>query len=346
MRSFLRWWFAQLAGLLPDILTRAALHRPNAAILEVGSETASLLLRENGETSCLAQSTADETGIGELGRVLAALKSPPPSLLLRFPVDHVLTKHLTLPVAARRDLKDLLGYEIDRETPFEREEVYWNYAVERQDNTAGRIEVNLALVPRSFADPLVAMTRRCGLHPAAVETSAAGGIVIPLDGVKPARWFHGERTQMALAAAAGVLLLIAAAIPFLYQEWEIASADAALAALEVPAREAIALRSAADLRTRTAAFLEKKSLSNGAAVGTLAAVTRIVPDDSYLTALTLRDGRLTLSGLSPSAADLVGLFAHAPGFKEPTFESPVVGSDSGDLETFTIAVRLAQAGSS
>ncbi|HXJ01738.1 MAG TPA: PilN domain-containing protein [Micropepsaceae bacterium] len=344
MRVFLSWWFGQLAGLLPDFVTRDSAGLTDAAILDIGNDTATLLIRAKGTSTSIAQASADEAGLGELSAALREEKSVPPSLLLRLPPEWVLKKSMSFPAAARRDLKNLLGFEIDRETPFAREEIYWNYGVRRQDMARGRLEVDLFLVPRRPVDPLIEAARRAGLDPKGVEIDSGplGISVVPISGEAPNNPVRSERPLVPRAAMAGAFALVLIATPFVYQEWAIASADATIASLEDRANEAAHLRQSADQLAQTGDFFKRNNRGSGLA--TLAAVTRALPDDSYLTAFTLRGTRLTLSGLSPSAAQLVGLFAHSPVFREPSFDSPVVGSENGDLERFTISVSLAQAG--
>jgi general secretion pathway protein L len=346
MRVFFSWWFAQLAGLLPDIVTRVSIRSTDAAIIEIDSRAASLLLRSNGTATCIARASLSELGLGELARVVATQDAKPSLLLLRLPAEQVLQKHLSLPLAARRDLANALGFEIDRETPFTRDEVYWTYVVRSQDKVRGRLDVDLLIVPRSFADSFIESARRAGLEPDGIEVGGDGNgsTLIPLGSGKRIR-IRAEWPLIPLAAAAGAIALVAIAVPFAGQQWEIASADAALASLEAPAKEAGALRRSADQLALTNEFLKSQGQHYGRTLATLAAVTRALPDESYLTALTLRAGRLTMTGLSNSAAELVGLFAKAPEFREPTFDSPVVGSENGDQESFTLSVNLAPMGS-
>ena len=79
----------------------------------------------------IAQASADESGLRELAHALRRKKSVPALLLLRLPAGEVLKKRLSFPAAARRDLKSLLGFQIDCETPFARDEIYWNYELLR-----------------------------------------------------------------------------------------------------------------------------------------------------------------------------------------------------------------------
>ena len=346
MRSFFSWWFAQLAGLLPDIVTRVSSRPSNAAIIEIDSRAASLWLPSNGTAVCTARASLSEFGLGELARVVVAQNTKPALLLLRLPAERVLQKRLSLPLAARRDLTNVLGFEIDRETPFTREEAYWTYAVRGHDKERGRLDVDLLIVPRNYVDTFIEFARRAGLDPDGIEVGEDGKscAIIPLGIGKRIR-IRGDRPLIPLAAAAATVALVAIAAPFANQEWEIASADSALASLEAPASEAGALRRSADQSARTATFLRSQGEHYGRTLASLAAVTRALPDESYLTALTLRAGRLTMTGLSNSAAELVGLFAKVPEFREPAFDSPVVGSENGDLESFTLSVKLAPMGS-
>ena len=345
MRSFISWWFAQLAGLLPDIVTRAALRPADAIILEVDSGTVTLLLRAQGTVTSAARARADEAGMREIAQAITTYKPRTSRLVLRLSAAQVLCKHLSLPPAVRRDLRNLLGFEIERETPFTQEEVYWTYQLRRQEAARGLLDVELLLVPRIFADRFIETARAAGLNPIGIETDMGGdkAVFIPLAGERRARWLRPESSLLPFAAAAGAIALIVIGAPFLYQEWAIASADKVLAALGTEAREAIAIRQSADQRARAADFIKMDRVRNGNVLKTLAAITRSLPDDSHLTGFNLRAGQLTMTGLSPAAAGLVGTFANLPGFREPALDSPVVGSKSGDLETFTISVKLVPA---
>src|SRR6185437_6237123 len=149
--NFLHWWVEQLSELVPSSWLNLLAKSTDAAILEVNGDNFLLRVRRDGHEV--------KVGRGTLPYVKAALASVPNLphlLLLRIAPQNTLCKQLSLPIAARRDLKSLLGYEIDRETPFEQGEVYWNYAVTAQDKTRGKLDVDLVIVPRDFADAAVA----------------------------------------------------------------------------------------------------------------------------------------------------------------------------------------------
>jgi general secretion pathway protein L len=340
MPSFLSLWFNHLTGMLAVALAR---EHSDAVILEIDRHTLTLLSRSSGKTTRNSQASADNAGIQQLARFITMRGEVRRPLLLRLPPSQVLLKQLSLPIAARRDIEEIIGFAVDRETPFARDEIYWSYVTRRADAARGQVEVDFFLVPRNSIDPLVAAARDAGLDPFGIEVDVGpdATALIPLDTEKRAPWVRSQGPLAPLAAAACILAIIAVAIPFIRQHSALASTDAMIASLTEAAREATVLRRTADQLAKVVASLKKERGRNGSAIATLAAATKSLPDETYLTALSLRAGRLTMRGLSPSAAQLIGLLARTPAFHEPAFDAPVVESEPTGLEAFTITVNVA-----
>jgi general secretion pathway protein L len=195
---------------------------------------------------------------------------------------------------------------------------------------------------------MLALAREAELHVTGfeVQASADAAVLVRLDDVAAQRSWRPDRVTAVLAAAACLLTLIAIASPFIRQYRAFATLDSDIASLTAQAQEAAALRKSIDQLTATQDFLTRERGQNRDALTVLAVLSRILPDDTHLTALSFRDGKLTLTGRSPSAASLIPLFAKTPPFREPAFVSPVVQSPDDGLEGFTISVTLAAAGAS
>jgi general secretion pathway protein L len=347
MRAFFDWWFHQLAGLFPFAVTGGMDARPDAIILENDRHELNVSLRKRGETISAHRVPADEAGFREIPAAIAQFRDSSKLLLIGVPAAQVLQKRLALPMAAQRDLRNALGFEIERETPFEQEEVYWTHALRSRDAAAGKIAVDLILIPKGSVEPVISGLRDAGLTPSGLELDIGHGMpaFVPLEKDGQNRsWTRPHRSLLPLAAAAGALAMIALTTPFVVQQWDLMTADRAIATLSVAAGEAATLRQATDRLAATAAILDKERSQNGSALTTLAALTRALPDDSYLTAATVRGGKLTLTGMSPSAADLIGDLAQLKEFRGPTFEAPVTQSQQSELEAFTISVSIGEAG--
>ena len=348
MRIALHRWPQQLAAMLHFGAIAASHGEADAAIFEIEDDRAALLLRKRGEITRVGTAKADEKGFQKLGRALADNGGSPGFLILRVASGAALQKRMSVPISARQHLEGLLGFEMDRETPYARDEVYWDYAIRRQDRVNNRLDVDLVVVPRSVVDPLMGAARSAGLDFNGIEI-AGGANKAPLIRLGERgrwQWLRSQRPLAAMAGVAGILAIGAIATPFIRQQQAIAEAVAAVAALTSDAQEAAKLRQTVDQFANTSAYLRQERERTGSALEALAATTRALPDDTYLTSFNLRENRLTITGLSPSAAQLVGALAQSKDFREPDFDSPVLQNDNDGLETFTISITLKPAGAS
>lgn len=335
---FLRWWFRQLAGLVSARLLRVYVEAGEAAVLEIADDTFVLHVRRKGVLT-----RAGTGALPELGPATAAMPNLPPLRVLQIPERQVLRKRVSLPPAVGRDLANVLGFEIDRETPFEQAEVYWTYSLAGQAAQKDKLEVDLIVVPRRLADSLAERARAFGFAPAALESDAQSRrpAYMWLETPNPLQYFRlPPRLKPVLPAvyAAALALLI---LPFAVQQARLFLADRSIAALESQARAASALNLAANRRMAALTFMGG-SRHGDSALAILAAANRVLPDDTFLTSFAVHEGQVTLTGSSEAAANLIGILTASHTFRDPVFDSAVIEGDSG--ENFTISTKLAPQG--
>ena len=112
------------------------------------------------------------------------------------------------------------------------------------------------------------------------------------------------------------------------------------AATRTAAAEADTLRQEIDRLSGNAGLIESERDKAGRPLIVLAATTRILPDDTYLTEMELRQRKLTLSGRSAGAARLIGALAADPEFRNPGFSAPVTRLEALRAELFTINAEV------
>jgi general secretion pathway protein L len=76
-----------------------------------------------------------------------------------------------------------------------------------------------------------------------------------------------------------------------------------------------------------------------AAVDALATLTAALPDDTWLTSLTLHQRKLTLEGQSAAATRLIATLATTPRIRNPGFAAPVLRNDQG-ADLFAIQAEV------
>jgi general secretion pathway protein L len=160
LRTFWAWWVGELSAMLPEDVRRA--FRPGGQQLILALDGADLLVdRRSGDTT---------TRVGRYA--LGPNASPPPELsaqmeaagetgavVLCLPADKVLTRTLKLPLATEENLREVLAFQMDRQTPFTIEQVYYDYAVVARERKTRTLSVDLVVVPRA-AGPGERVSRR------------------------------------------------------------------------------------------------------------------------------------------------------------------------------------------
>jgi general secretion pathway protein L len=334
LRTFLRWWFDQLTDLVPRGRRSSA---RNAVVLSPEGGGVVVAVRRERTTTAIAQLAR-----GKKAR-LPRRSELPSAVIIQPRPEQVLRKDVTLPATAARHLKRLLTFELERETPFAAEEVFWSFAIKRRSPDGAHLDVEIAMVPRDTLAPVIAIAKEAALPPVAVE--------IPFEGRVAELVALGNATVLStrdpwlprLAVAAAALAMIAAIVPWIAQERALSAIETRIATAQADAIQAAGLRRQIDqIAGRSDFFVTERSRSVGA-LEALAAVTSALPDDSYLHSLTLRGNRLTLRGYAARSADLIPRLAQSPLFRDPAFQSPVVRGDEDSSESFLIGVELAAA---
>lgn len=342
VREFFAWWFGRLAELLPQGLRRSALTAVDAMVIKPigplsrGIEAVSVSLRRNGRETPLGRFGLGATNLAELPRVAGR------TTVLRLDGPDVLGKTVTLPLAAERELDQVLGFEMDRETPFKAEEIYWNHRIEKVDRQSGRLTVRLVVVPKSNLAPLLTALGQSEIRPRRVEIAGGpdAGAHLPLDGDGGRAHHPSNRLMWSAAACCVILGLAAVVIPFIRQELALASLERQIAVGRTAAAEADSLRQEVERLASSADFVDSERDKAGRPLVVLVAATRVLPDDTYLTEMELQKRKVTLSGRSAAAARLIGPLAADGTFRNPGFAAPVTRVEALHTELFTINAEV------
>lgn len=295
-------------------------------------------LRSRGEETLLGHFSLAAGSLPELPR------SPGRRVVLRLRQADVLAKNVLLPIAAENRVHQALTFQMDQETPFTPDELYWNHFIERRDRASGRLSVRLLLVPRQSLAALLRTLDRVGVVPIRAEIGDgpdkdrtlplgdAGGSLV------------GARRRALLWPAAAcclVLALGAIATPFVRQAISLARVDREISAGRVTAAEVEQLRRELSRLSGAIDLIESERDKAGRPLATLATLTRILPDDTYLTEMTQQKRKVTLSGRSAAAARLIGALSGGEGLRNVAFAAPVTRLEAIRAELFTITAEVA-----
>ena len=349
LRAFLRWWVGELAGLLPAAL-RNSLRAPSARlILDFATNTARVVQCGGGAQRDLGSYPFDPLSAAPPSGLTGASARSKPTTTVLLPADEVLAPELTLPVEAEDNLREVLGYEMDRQTPFSVEQVYYDYRIEERLKDLKRIRVRAAVAPRELVDRLVDTAVRWGFAPATVGVGdgAEGQCGEPFN-LLPESRRAARRSRRGLnrLLGASALLLLAAAVglPLHRQGMIMQDLQARTDAVRGEAGEVQALRQEIERLNRESTQVVERKLGAPRVIDALNELSRLLPDDTWLQRLELKGTSLTLHGESAAASALIGLLEGSDRFHGATFRSPVVRDPRSGRDRFQIVAEVVTGG--
>jgi general secretion pathway protein L len=340
-RSFLAWWGQALATWLPARwrvllgLTRDRL------FFRQQDDELEMAWVEGTQRHVLARLPATTTP-DELRMLLGSRLANLPRWWL-VPAGMVLRRRVLLPAAAADRLRDVLRFELDRQTPFTANEACFDARVlsVRDD---GQLDVELVAVPKSaFTGGLARLGTLAGeLAGADVEDADGGPLGVNLlpEEARVARQAPQRGVHLALAAVALIALVFGA--------WAVldnrrAAAEAFAAQVDSRADEARQVASRrqqlVDLVAGTAT-LNQTSARRPTALEVMDDVTRRLPDNTYLEKLAIEGDRLTLIGFSPEASGLVARLQESPLWRNPALSGALQPDPRTRMDRFTLTAEL------
>jgi general secretion pathway protein L len=334
LRDFVLWWARQIRALLPRALLPGS-GQGDALLVAVQPAHFELIMRRRGRETLLGRFGMTDAGLAEAAR---SLRRRPRQVILRLASGALLERSVELPLAAERDVERVLGFEMDRFTPFTAADIVWQVDVLQRDAAQRRLLLRLSLVPRRAIQSCLDLLSRAGLAPDWLEALSADGTPrrLPLADHSGPRSF---RMATVAASAVAVLGIAALATPFVMQWVARDTTDQAIASLQPQVTRVEALRKHLADTGSDALAIERNRVGNVLQV--LAIVTDILPDDTWLTELSLHQGKLNIAGQSPAAARLIPALAAEPMLRNPAFAAPVTRAPDGHADLFVIRADLA-----
>ena len=346
--AFLKWWLTALAGMIPARISGMFRGGTGAAVIDLSgpdivvSQRSGRTAHEIGRMTPRPDDRAGETA--EVSRLVREATQSGYDIRLRLPADEALRKSIGLPIAAEEDLRQVLAFEMDRQTPFTAEQVYFDFSIRGRDAEAGRMDVELVAVPRRVVDQAVARAAAWGATPNIVDIGGGDSDDDWSLNLLPERELQrngrGDRLTAALAVIAALLLLAVVYVPLEQQSAALAYQRAALDKVKEDAEAAIRLRQDIERLFAESDFLAKHKRESVKAVFILEEMTRILPDDTWLQRFQINDHEVRISGFSPSASKLVGLIEKSAFFERARFRSPVTQDQRTGMERFNLTADI------
>ncbi|MEP7183110.1 MAG: PilN domain-containing protein [Betaproteobacteria bacterium] len=369
---FWRWWMDELAPLVPAGARGAVQRRRVRPVLAFGGEVAVLWMpRMHAGALAFVEAAriplaGDAVAVAQAGR--AAIESLPPSVyggpaaaakvVVALPPGQVLRKRLTLPAAIEENLKQALAYDLDRHTPFRPDQLYFDAAVVGRNAERRELSIDWAAVLRTNADAARRMAEGWGATVVGVTPDTLSGEgstpialsklnLLPAD-ARPNGTLWRRWQWWGPLAALGVMLAIAVLLP-IWQKRDYAIALGGVAdKARVEAEAADGVRQQVEALAADYNFALGQKYAYPGVVQLLDDVTKLMPDDTWLTQLELRTTargkepkrEIALRGESANAGRIVSLLEESKLFADAAPRSPTTKFQPGPGEIFDLGAQL------
>jgi len=347
--QFLRWWGEELRNVMPAKL-RARMQYARRRLLMQVDDGEIVLSIENAESvqSLDSLSTDQDVQLQQqrIREMLLQHELTEVNRDLLLPEDAVLNTQVVMPLAAEANLRQALAYEMDRHTPFEVGEVFYDWRILSRDREASQLHFELYVTPREPVEAHIELLKRLGLAPTGVEVAGNDGSLDKSLGINllpQALRFHivnqKDRVNQIIGAAVIFLLAFVMAQSLWLREHQLEAIGEAMDHVRAEAMAVQQIRKQIDDASEAAGFLQSRKIENGYKVEVLAELTRILPEDTYLDRLTMHMGGIQMQGKSANAQVLIELINDSPYFENASFRGPTRLDTRSRKEIFDLSAN-------
>ena len=346
LRGFITWWSAGLRAWLPLRWQHLLAADGDRVLLQVQGDGVQLRRQRADSVQDVALLPLHVHGAADgrdpLAGVLATAAAELPRWLV-LPASQGLRRPLLLPAAARERLREVLSFEIERQTPFAAADVIHDGRLlgVRED---GQLQVELVVVPRRALDAQTAQLGALAGSLAGVDLLDAEGRTLGVNLLPPAQRLQQRNPWRLWNLMLGVAAVLALGFALAQVvDNRRAAADALEAEVATRSQQA---RGVSEQRQRLVddveggAYLQRQRNGRASVIEVIDALSPRLPDGTYLEKFTIEGEQLTLLGLSNQAAALVGKLEGAPQWHAPALSGALQTDPRTRMDRFTVIAQL------
>jgi general secretion pathway protein L len=135
------------------------------------SELTGWVTEDVREIAFKAESDSRERGLRQaMVSLLPHINAARDHVYICVPQEHAIVQQVFLPLAAQDNLQQVLDYEIERQLPFKREDLYYDFLP--AGRKGDKLRVYVFAIPKKSLDGVLVLFESLGIRPRGVETTA------------------------------------------------------------------------------------------------------------------------------------------------------------------------------
>jgi general secretion pathway protein L len=341
---FFRWWAGELHTCGHDLLR--LLVPKWRRVLKV--------YWDGSRLSFLDENAADPTVIvvhGADGREnlpetiplpLAALRGQSNRTLVFVSPDQAYVQRFRLPLAVLPHLDSAVALQLPKLLPLEASELLTDFEVTAKDSTQNVACIDLAALKKADVNPVLERLASWGLHVVATHLGQPSQLTHRFRFAADGAFGHRvklRRSDRVLIGVAATLGLVCASVAATESYRSHVLLEDAKTVTRAPASAALVRRQQLLARLEPLSALAQLEAAPSAAA-LLADVTMLIPQNTYLTTLELKDQNLRIVGVSPNSGNVVKLMSSSQLLNDVELRSSMSLGIGTGLDRFEITAQL------
>lgn len=334
----MRWWGDGLYnGLPPSLRKLFQTSLPSLTVQMHDEHVAEILWTQEGKTQTLGRDVLAEGDKPLTDWLPKRAQHKPYQVNVLLTAQQALRLQHPFPEAVKENLRQVVGYQLDRLTPFTLENAYYAAQVRQHDKQRKEIQADIWVTPRYVVERIQRLLQARGI--AQVQQVAVAGQptlnLLASTAEHPAqRW---SRLPLYLFLGALVVALLA---PLAYQYRRVSQIEAALAEVRKTSAEQLAVRDKLAAAEEALNFVIEKRKSSPMALDVVEKLSAILPAHTWVERLELAGNQLEIRGESQEALSLIDTLENTPEFAEVRFKSALNRNKDNDRDRFHLQARV------
>jgi general secretion pathway protein L len=348
--AFLHWWKGELVEILPAALKPAS---PTAGtlLLALFQRQQITLFRRQATTWSELGSVDPDATAAEVSTVVGADGGRKQTIVARMQEEAILRRQMTLPLAAEKDLRQILSYQLDRLSPYPPEQIDFSYRILHHNYAERTLDVELCLVPKIELKRITDRMLAWGLMPDIVDFSSGDALTEPvvnllsdpLTGNRPDTLISRGNKLLLMINALLVAALLAGQLMLRADHEE--KLNTRVETMRLQADTTNKLRTQLEQLRSERDMLRNMKQERPAMVAVIDELSAILPDKTWLEKASYSNGEIRLSGLSSKASVLISDIENAALLENAAFQASVVQDDRSGGERFQISAKISRVSS-
>lgn len=262
--------------------------------------------------------------------------------VLMLPTTLVMIHRLHLPTAAARDLTAVVGYELDKYTPYPRDQLL--YVVRQGGRSAGRLQITLIAILRERMHAILAECAAQGLTPQRVDVCAADGTPLGIDllpeSARPVSPRGAVDRRRVLVGSCAALLVTLMGLWLHDRQQRLEGMRVTVQSQRGEVAQVQHLRQQLTNTLGAADYLTRHKAARPTMAALMSQLTACLPDDTWLEQLEIDADDVSFSGQSVRASALINHLKHCPSLENPQFQGVIQPDADSGKERFSLHARL------